>query len=154
MTVTLNPKFCETSRAPRAQQAAAATRIVIPKKQERNSQSTTFSQHEKSDFNIQKLKHKFNTRTQRTFQRKPHHTRMLNLKQKPNKGTLCCLYSLTATHSDEDRYLGFMASWKSFFTAVILAFCANTSLVTRSKASSGHHLMHCGSPLSLHKSQT
>jgi len=95
-----------------------------------------------------------NTRTQRALQRKPHYTRMLNLKQKPNKGTLCCLSSLAATHFEEDRYLGFMASWKSFFTAVILAFCANTSLVTRSKASSGHHLMHCGSPLSLHKSQT
>ncbi len=51
----------------------ASRRIVIPKKQERNSQSTTFSQHEESDFNIQKLKSRFNARTQRTFQRTPHY---------------------------------------------------------------------------------
>ena len=44
-------------------------------------------------------------------------------------------------------FYGFLvASWTasfiSFLTAVILAFCASVSLVTRSKASSGHHLMH------------
>jgi hypothetical protein len=37
---------------------------------ERNSQSTTFSQHEKPRFNIQELKSRFNTGTQRTLQRK------------------------------------------------------------------------------------
>jgi hypothetical protein len=57
---------------------------------ERNSQSTTFSQREKSKFNIQKLKRRFNTRTQRTFQRKPHyalkrakHTRHVEARQEP-----------------------------------------------------------------------
>jgi hypothetical protein len=42
-------------------------------KQQRNFQSTTFSQHGKSHFNIQELKSRFNTRTQRTFQRKSHY---------------------------------------------------------------------------------
>jgi hypothetical protein len=40
---------------------------------ERNSQSTGFSQHGKSDFNIQKLKSMFNMGTQRTFQRTYHY---------------------------------------------------------------------------------
>jgi len=45
-------------------------------------------------------------------------------------------------------------SWKSFLIALILAFCASTSLVTSVNASSGHHLMHCGSPCSLQRSHT
>ena len=40
---------------------------------ERNSQSTGFSQHEKTRFNIGKLKRGFNTRTQGTLQRKSHY---------------------------------------------------------------------------------
>jgi hypothetical protein len=69
--------------------------IVIPKKRQRNSQSTTFSQRGKSHFNIQKLKHRFNTGTQRTFQRKPHyalkrakHTRHAEAAKNPKTKTM------------------------------------------------------------------
>jgi hypothetical protein len=66
MTVTLNPKFCETSTASRAQQTVAATRIMIPNKNGKKSQITAFSQHEKTCFNIQELKSRFNTRRYRS----------------------------------------------------------------------------------------
>jgi hypothetical protein len=45
---------------------------VIPKEQERNSQSTTSSQHEKSDFNIQNFKNKSNT--DKTLPKPEHNT--------------------------------------------------------------------------------
>jgi hypothetical protein len=41
----------------------ASTHSCSQKKRQRNSQSKTFSQHGKSDFNIRKLKRRFNTRT-------------------------------------------------------------------------------------------
>jgi hypothetical protein len=46
-----------------------------------------------------------------------------------------------------------LASWKRFFTAEILDFCANSCAETYVNASSGHHFTHCGSFSSLQASQ-
>jgi hypothetical protein len=59
----------------------------------------------------------------------------VEIEKKENARLLNC-YLLAAFFS--------LASWNRFFTALILAFCASISLVTKVKASSGHHLTHCG----------
>ena len=41
------------------------------------------------------------------------------------------------------------AVWNKFLTAFCRYFCANVSALTKLNASSGHHLTHCGSLVSL-----
>ena len=68
---------------------------------------------------------------------------------RPNKKKISCESSDEMQKASKLNYLAPVASIDSlnnFFVTAIRAFCANWSFVVKSKASSGHHLTHLGSP--------